>query len=471
MSDYTVAPPTKGDPITADWAAKICAAANAAQFTSEDADTLRTPNGATYAAPPPRDMGVPPPLPAPFTVRLLDDGEGELHAWVYAPSGYDANGEPYYVHLGRAPCVPNMSAAAWTTDGWWDLGEVEADGDPHYIVLGINDPTHSPMGFDVILQDSRRLTPDGCCPGFPPVVIARICIPDEQASGEDAEDPATPGQLTALSSDSGAYGVVQFVLGAINLSDIGTAPLDCAIGFVESNGSEVAHLFVNGAIEKTIRINGLEVVFDDGGRTPVMGFYDLGAVSNGSVVWLSFDVAPSTNTGRVTNESADVVCSVSMSDITNPPTPQNIGSGHERMSPPIPIWRGVGYWTDTVPRGIQLLRGTVSLTLTVPDKSNARTDGKVFSSLEWGADGQTQISGFQSGGASASGFASSTGSSFLVRMANSSGGAEVRYLAPTEVALASSGNIICGGDTYTPTLITYLDGNGVAQTITVLKKQ
>lgn len=463
MGENSVTPPSKGDPITAAWAARLTAAANAAQYGSADPDTLCTPFGVTAALHPPREMDAPPALPAPFTVRLLDDGAtpNALHAWVYVPTG-DAE----FVYLGATPCAPALSATNNGT-GWFDLGAVPADGNARHIVLAFNATGAKPT-FDIALQSSRRMVPSGCCPGLPVVALARVTIPTAAASGEDEDDPATSSQMLALSSDSGALGLVQLREGALVLPDYGTQSLDCALGWVDDgNGGEEMHLFAFLPDANAVRVNGVAATLDASGLTAVTGWsdwYDLGAVSSSTAAWLVFDIASGADYAAMTNAASPyATATIAKASASSPPTPANIGN-RPRLAPPVMIWRAVGAWYTTEPSGVQLVRSSVNLPLAVTDTANTRDDGKLFASVDWGTKGQTQLRGFESPTPKTGAQVVAASASLPVRFPRADGGAEVYYVDAADVALNDGGNLLFNGDTYAPTSITI---NGVAYTLLV----
>ena len=470
MSDEPLARVGKGDPITASWANAVADAINARGAAFPDANGWSTPYGLMLPAADETEMRAPQPLPPPFAVRLIDDAdEGEFHAQVYVPESPE---DAEVVFLGEAPCVPDLSAAS--IGGWHDLGEVSADGNARYVVLGFKSDAHARPTYDIRLQTSRRVAPQGCCPGLPVVPLARVCIPTPAASGEvydpDTGEPtATPEQMRALSSDGGALGLVQYRAGALYIPDQGRRSLDCVIAWIASGGAETQHVVFRLSGAEAVRINGVAVVFDTSAMTALpgwTGWYDLGAARNGSAAWLVLDIPSGADYAAMTNAGPpDARASVVLSSVSAPPTPANIGN-RPRLAPPIMIWRSVGSWFDTEPTGEQIVRSSVDLPLAVPDSRNVRADGKLFASVDWGDKGQTQLRGFEGGSPTKTGaqVADASGASLPVRFPRSDGGAEVDYLAAANVAINDGGDLLFNGARYAPTSITI---NGVAYTLLV----
>lgn len=134
--------PRKGDPITADWAARVADAANAAPRTPETPGAFSSPFGSVPAIAPQTMLGDAE-MRMPFDCRLVwDVGESEQHLFCFLPSfGYSSAGSNLVSLYGEMTRPDSSQTIGTASNPWVDCGAVADDNKTRYLTLWITPPT------------------------------------------------------------------------------------------------------------------------------------------------------------------------------------------------------------------------------------------------------------------------------------------------------------------------------------------
>lgn len=120
--------PRKGDPITAEWAAQVAAAANSVPHTPQAPGAFSSPYGSATPAPSLAMLGAWR-MPLPFDCVLFNDS-GATKLCIFLPSGTAP-----YVYYGGKPLDPAQAQSMGDADsGWVELGSA-SHGSAHYVYL------------------------------------------------------------------------------------------------------------------------------------------------------------------------------------------------------------------------------------------------------------------------------------------------------------------------------------------------
>lgn len=137
----TLDAPRKGDPITADWAARVADAANAVPRTPQTPGAFASPFGSVPALSPQQMLGNAE-MRMPFDCRLVwDGGASENHIHCFLPSFGSAGATSNLVSLYGEMTRPDSSQSIGATNPWVDCGAVADDSKTRYLTLWITPPT------------------------------------------------------------------------------------------------------------------------------------------------------------------------------------------------------------------------------------------------------------------------------------------------------------------------------------------
>lgn len=194
----TLDSPRAGDPITADWAARVADAANAVPHTPQEPGAFASPFGSVPRQAPQTMLG-PADRSMPFDVRLVwDAGTSKTHAYIFLPSLTSPAGAAYvFTDCAQVPMMLGVS----TSNGWLDLGEVPA-GSKRFVTFGFTAagagtaPGQFRHAWGVEMS-ANATAPSFANAAFPWLVVAMVYVP------------------TGANTDPETYGVFQFHRGAI----------------------------------------------------------------------------------------------------------------------------------------------------------------------------------------------------------------------------------------------------------------
>ena len=458
MSELSIAAPAKGDPITAAWAQAVTDAANGGQTTPQKPGEARFPGGYVPSVDPERATDAPPPLPRPFELRLvpvapaLPADPTVTHIYCYIPAPTAACPWVWY---GGVPCVPDGLA------GWTDLGVVPLDGAPHYVGVYLSGKLNENYLFSVALQTSYRVPPAGTVQGAPFFPIGEICLP-----------ASIPSVETPLSSDDGAYGLIQYATGCVHIPGGPPRPLEVRGIWQLDSGVETMHAYVCVThADEGYNVNGRIVNIADSTGTAVTGdWLDLGAMGSFTALWLLFYADPaSVSVEAVTNPSGGVQARLVTGGFGAARPSPLIGSA--RDNPPVLVWYNSRGLLQTVGCGVQCIIGGEVVTVQCPDSdAYDPADNKAFRSIGYRPGGATELYLFSTASGTAMTDTIADNAAMVARVPNGTK-YDVKYLNLSDVACVSSTGLRWGGALWLPQSVTYKDGNGTNQTITVLVKQ
>lgn len=219
--------PRKGDPITAEWAAQVAAAANAVPHTPEEPGAFASPFG-SVPRPVAQTMLGDRQRPMPFDCIVWNNA-GTDKAYIYLPSLSGSQlGQDFVVVDQRAIAMNDKSSLSGPNNGWYCFGAVSADT-THRVGLAFTGQTGSALhGWSVFIKSGSWTPPAWADLSMPIVEIARI----EIASTWSATTPYDQ-----------SHGVIQFHRGGLVLArqwvrwtNVATAP---GLVFKDVNGNDM----------------------------------------------------------------------------------------------------------------------------------------------------------------------------------------------------------------------------------------
>jgi hypothetical protein len=197
----TLDAPRQGDPITADWAARVADAANAVPRTPMEPGAFSSPFG-SVPRPASQTMLGPADRPMPFDVRLVwNSGDSKTHAHIFVPTFTNLGGAYVFADASYIPRKTGVS----DSNGWLDLGAV-SPGDKKYIALGFTaESTDVPSASSNLHAWGVEMRSNMTAPSFangalPWLILAYINLPSGTNTNPDT------------------YGVFQFHRGAVYVS-------------------------------------------------------------------------------------------------------------------------------------------------------------------------------------------------------------------------------------------------------------
>jgi hypothetical protein len=193
--------PRKGDPITAEWAAQVAAAANAVPHTPQAPGAFSSPYGSATPAPSLAMLGAWR-MPLPFDCVLFNDS-GSTKLCIFLPSGT----APYVYYCGKPIDPAQAQTVGDANSGWVELGSA-AHGSAHYVYLKWHKDANDEVdGWQV--EDTSA--PESAGAGTPPYkfLLAWYNIP---ADG-NAPQPGADNKFA-----SGRNGLVQAHRGTVAVS-------------------------------------------------------------------------------------------------------------------------------------------------------------------------------------------------------------------------------------------------------------
>ena len=474
MADEPLPRVGKGDPITADWANAVADAINARGASDPNANGTATPYGIMTPADTETQMRAPDAQAMPFDAAIIRNG-GDDELWMAIPSGLDL----VRLNAVAVDALPEQTKGD-ATSAWVKLEDV-VNGSERFAFLAFGYPEDpnvaQELGWRVFVTNSQS---PGNWPAWvdatrPALLLASYHIAADDTSGVDS----APGDVPSLRK-----GLVQHHRGAATfgggtgdpcLFDLRATPAGELYIYLGADSSLVGP-------NNAVRVNGRPVAFDASALTHNGEGWWLVPATYPWALWIEFsspsggvnalDAAENWLGGTGGSAGTPVVATIVAAGASYVPSFPDGRAFHRvllwyRQIGAGSAWSPTGPWTRCV-------QGGMDITVDLGDADGGVQNASAGLSIEHGVSGDQRLSlyGF-TGIAIASPNSSVSEMAFPIRRWSSGGKPYVQYVTGVTVARSDSlGKLYIGAsDIYAPTQITYTDGNGDPQTITVLKKQ